>query len=400
MVSMKRTLFIIFSISIFTFAISGCEGKLDDLIEDGRYVVSKDTNYATFEGLVDSFEVESSYAYKRFNIKSTGSNWTLSSQESWIHFNPSSGVGSQVVAFSFDANPYAYKRRIGTITLSTDGNSVNMTAIQEAATPIMEYNPSNISMGVTGDTATIDVNTNCTNIKVSSCPDFAQANYSNGKLVVTTEPNITGKDRSGNVELSYDYLPYQRDSLTTKSISIAIRQDGPTLSVSPTDNNISANGGQTKVNISSNLPWKAVCSENWLQCNPASGNSGRNTMTVTVASNETDNNRTGNISFFIGTHNMQTIKINQDGPTLFVSPTDNYVGFNGGKIKVNVTSNITWKAVCSENWLQCNPTSGKSGSTTMTITVAPNDGIYHSRTANISFYVGTYNVQTIEIKQY
>lgn len=311
MVSMKRTIFIFFSISIFTFATSGCDGKLDNLIEDGRYVISTDSNYATFEGLVDSFDVESSYASKRFKIKSTNSNWNLSSPESWIHFDPSSGTGSQEVAFSFDDNPYAYKKRRGIITLSMGNSLTNMTAIQEAATPIMKCNSSRISMDASGGTTTINVNTNCANINVSSYPDFAQANYSNGKLVVTTGPNMTGRDRSGSVELSYDYLLNQDNRLITKSINIAIRQDKPTLSVSPTYNYVGVNGGQIKFNVASNISWKAVCSENWLQCNPASGNSGSTTIIVTVAPNDTYHYRTGNISFYVGTNNVQTIRINQ-----------------------------------------------------------------------------------------
>lgn len=310
---MKHTYKLLLALPILTLAISSCDGKLDELVEDGSYTISKDANYATFENLTDSFEVESSSSTKTLSIKSVGSNWQLSSDESWIHFDKSSGTGNQEVTCSFDNNPYSYKKRRGNIILRTSGSSISTTAIQEEASPSMNCNPSSIKMSAAGGTVKIDVTTNGTNVRITDCPDYAEATYSNGQLTVTLNPNTERYYRSGSIDLSYDYLSYYSDNLSTQTRTIDIYQEGPAITVTPSYSSVEAVGGTVDITVSSDLPWEATSTDDWLQYNPTRGDAGNTTMTVQVAPNNTYRYRTGYIRLYVGDNNIKTIEINQYG---------------------------------------------------------------------------------------
>lgn len=318
---MKRTYILLFAFPIIAFVTSSCEGKLDDLVEKGEYTVSTDANYATFANFVDSFDVESSSTTKMLSVKSAGSDWRLSSDESWIHFTPSSGTGNMDVKCSFDDNPYAYKKRSGKIFLSTGKSTISTKVIQNVSDPNTECDPSSISMGAAGGTTTVNVKSNCTNIRVADCPDYVEASYSDGKLVVTVSPNMTRSYRSDNIKISYDYRSsyYYEDGLRTGTTYVSVYQDSPAFSVSPSYiNYVSAEGQTFNVELSSDLPWKVEGSEySWLQYSPAHGDSGMTTMTITVSPNDTYDTRYGYINIYVGSYNIKSIEIRQYGKSRY-----------------------------------------------------------------------------------
>lgn len=307
---MKHTLYIILALPFLTLAISSCDGKLDDLIEDDKYSISKEAQYATFENMADSFELESSSSSETLNIKSTNTYWKLSSNASWIHFDKSSGNGDQSVVCSFDKNPYAYKKRRGKITLSTDRSSISTMAIQEASFPYLNFNVSGIDMSAAGGTTTVDVSSNCTNITIANHPDFAEVNYYNGKLTVTVSPNTTGY-RSGNIELSYDYMSNYNDKMTNDTKTISVYQESPSVTVNISDKYMDAEGGQISFSVTSDLPWRANITDDWLKLNPQEGNSGTTNVNLYVSPNSTNMYRRGDIEFYVGTNILKTISIYQ-----------------------------------------------------------------------------------------
>lgn len=310
---MKHTYKLLLALPILTLAISSCDGKLDELVEDGNYTISKDANYATFENLTDSFDVESSSATKTLSIKSVGSNWQLSSDESWIHFSPSSGTGDQEVTCSFDKNPYSYQKRRGTITLSTSSSKITTNAIQEQSLPQVTFNPSHIELPAPGGHAEVVVTTNTTNLRVdpNNTADEITAYYSNGKLYIDAAPNTSLSYATYNVGLEYDYLPTYDDELRTGYTNINVELSRPRLTASESYKEFQYEGGTFTVNITSDLPWTVKNDDNWLSIYPRSGEAGTTEVTVIVSPQNENYSRTGYIYYQIGGNSIASTEVYQ-----------------------------------------------------------------------------------------
>lgn len=70
-------------------------------------------------------------------------------------------------------------------------------------------------------------------------------------------------------------------------------------------------------------------------------------------------------------------EINFDMPTFDMAA-------EGGTVTVNLTTNYSWKATCSDPWLVVTPTSGKKGTSTVKIQVAANEK-HGTRKGAVSF---------------
>lgn len=300
-------------------AMIGCDGKLDELVEDGNYTISKDANYATWYNYEDSFDVDASSAKYELQVSAASSTqWNVSSGASWIHFSPSSGNGSETVTCTFDDNPRAYLKRRGIITLSYDGQSggesKSTVVVQRAAAPEFDIDDESIRFPVAGGTITRRIITNCNNVQVSSSSYFINATLNSNLLTITAEPNTSNMVRSGNVQLSYDYLGYSSMHTGTKSINIS--QAKPTLT-GFSDRTVSSYGETFTMTIKSDYDWTARCNYSWISITPTKGAAGETVLTVTVDKNSSSYSRTGYIYFYQGNSREETMMITQGRGTLY-----------------------------------------------------------------------------------
>ena len=167
----------------------------------------------------------------------------------------------------------------------------------------------------------------------------------------------------------------------------------PSVEIEPADEiafNFEAQSQTVKVNA--NCDWNIVVEEaSWLNCAKKSDGE----ITISVEENRTNVSRTGYVYVKAVNYDVSCVIRVIQSISNITSTTDNIeVGNHGGDYRLNITSETTWTATCSQSWVSLNPKSGTAGTTELQISVSPN-GQNSQRTAYVFINVG--DVQRIQI---
>jgi len=146
--------------------------------------------------------------------------------------------------------------------------------------------------------------------------------------------------------------------------------ENPSLQVSASTLDVSAEGGSQTVNLTSNYEWTAKASDSWIQVSPASGGKGSASLTIKADANNTGKARKGSVLLTCHSVSKVTITVNQaanlsqslvikhDNPS-FAIPVISGSG---------VTGKVNWGDGAEENYSSSlNHTYSSSGSHTVTI---------------------------------
>lgn len=133
-----------------------------------------------------------------------------------------------------------------------------------------------------------------------------------------------------------------------------------TLTVTPSNQNVSNQAGATSFNVNSNLTWTVTESVDWLSALPLS-NVNNGTISVAYDVNPTPEARVGTITVS-GGNMVRTITVTQAAgePILIVSPSTQNVTSLSGSVTFAVTSNLAWTISESVIWLSVSPQSGSN----------------------------------------
>jgi hypothetical protein len=85
----------------------------------------------------------------------------------------------------------------------------------------------------------------------------------------------------------------------------------PYLSVSPSQLSIKATGDQKTITVTSNIKWSVSTEAKWLICSPNSGDAGGGKVTINVAANYSDADRTAELTFTAGSAS-KSCTVNQE----------------------------------------------------------------------------------------
>ena len=132
--------------------------------------------------------------------------------------------------------------------------------------------------------------------------------------------------------------------------------------------------GDNSITVNSNLTWTCERSATWITCSKYGDIAGVSDVTITVSNNTGGLERTGNVTFKIGSTIMRTCTITQDGDHLRVTPEfltfdDDGVPYTNDDIVIDTTE--SWTITCSEAWITVDDYSG-TGSQTINVIIAPN----------------------------
>ena len=152
-------------------------------------------------------------------------------------------------------------------------------------------------------------------------------------------------------------------------------------SVIPTQIEMTASGGTEEIKIASMSAWTITSSESWVTFSQNSGDSGRTTVTATIASNQASSARTATITVTDGT-NVSTIAVSQ---AKYVSglPSNTFV-FNFNAKDYNTSTRTIPRAsgqTMAQNMVFRKSTNSTYTNVTSAITAS---------TDHISIYAGTY----------
>ena len=373
---MKRFKQLLIALPIFSAMICSCnDGALDE-----KAVVSID-------GLKESYEFEAIPDGKvTFTIK-TNVNWYLDMDGlDWIKATPGRGLASSSVQ-TVTIEPIVNEddqARSGVMTIVAGDVTRKVTLSQKAASLVPELK---FVEGVTGDVFYIDAyNIYGASLKLYSNRDWtADASDMDEWAVVgpllgnkgryatisvtPTEANESGVDRFGQIVFTFGDQ--------TKTLNVCQKKFAPEISIAENGievSNLSALsiGDSFELSVNSNAEWTVTSSQSWAHLSLDGGEYGKETLSVTVDSNESGVVRSANLTFK-NSSTTKTVKITQGNEFISVSETSFTIAKEGGNLSLKVSSNEQWTAVCSEDWLTVTPATG-SGNADVVIAVAAAPG--------------------------
>jgi len=284
-----------------------------------------------------SGETESSYI-------SSNVSWSASDDRNWI----STSSSSSRVNITCQRNT-STSQRSGRVTVSGSGASDHIDVIQEGASPLLTVNRSSVSFSHSGGNEAIDVSSNISwNVSesfswISVVPS---SGTNNSFFQISCDANTSVNERSGSVTVSGSGI----------SRRITVSQSGAPelLDVNPTTKNFQHTGGNSSINVNSNVSWNVIESSTWLSASK-SGNS----FSIQCSANNSTSQRSTIITVSGGGLSKQVQVIQSPAPErLELNPTSNVFSDTGGSVTINVSSNISWNVIGDHTWLSIQPSTG------------------------------------------
>jgi hypothetical protein len=333
---------------------------------------------------------------KTFDITSN-TNWTVSSNQSWLTVSKGTGSGNTSITLTASANP-ATSTRTATVTVSGTGlTTQTITVTQEGGAPVLNVSANTLSIAAQANSnKTFDITSN-TNWTAASNQSWLTVNNASGSgnatITLTASANPTTATRTATITVS-------GTGISSKTISVT--QDGatPVLTVSTNNLTIAAQANSTKTfDVTSNTNWIVSSNQSWLTVNTASG-SGNATITLTASANPTIATRTATVAISGTGATSQSITITQDGatPVLAVSTNTLTIAAQANSTKTfDITSNTNWTVASDQSWLTVNSGTG-TGNSTITLTASANTATA-TRTATVTVSGTGTTAQTITVTQ-
>ena len=296
-----------------------------------------------------------------------GCSWNAVSNASWITVTSgASGTSGGTVSYTVAANVGA--ARTGTITVANQTFTIN-----QASGCTYSISPTSANVSSDGANGTINVST------VEGCGWNAVSNAS--WITVTS-----GANGSGNGTVAYSVAANtgaaRTGTITVAGHTFTINQTGGcTYSISLTSANVSSDGANGTVNVSTDegCGWSANSDVSWLVITSGFNGSGNGTISYTVAANN-GAERTGTVSIAGKTFTV----IQAGGCNYSISPANANVPSTGnsGSFNLITASGCSWTAVSNVAWLTVNAPTGGSGNAVINYSYTTNTGA--ARTGTIS----------------
>ena len=122
---------------------------------------------------------------------------------------------------------------------------------------------------------------------------------------------------------------------TTNGNDVTLTTVSPTLSVTPSNQNVTSSAGSISFTITSNSAWTATSNQSWCTVTPSGSGSG--TITATYLQNSTVNPRLTNVTVTVTGLTPVVVTVTQSGLPLPPEPTNFPTNFSGCNIHVNWT---------------------------------------------------------------
>ena len=361
------------------------------------------------EGLQEAFEFAAVPTGDVTFTITSNVNWSISQKDlDWVSITPSRGLGrgeAAVVTISPDVNN-DFEARQGTFALNAGTVSRTVTLSQAAAAvePVFTVD------GVEGETFYVEaLDIEGESFNVSSNRDWTAdvngvswatvtplSGEKNRSATITVVPKSVNDDETREGTISFEY-----GAATPKVIKLVHKKFVPEISLSV--NEMTAIGLGTiadpVVVVTSNAPWTATCSEEWLSVDKAAGEIGDTEVTVSAAANNTGDSRTATVTF---QNKSVTAVLTVTQGNEFVSTSVESISTSDSEATFDVSANVEWTVVSSESWATVAPAEG-NGNATVTVTFAPLTPGVTSRTAEITVAAknieGLSAVVTVEQKE-
>jgi len=158
----------------------------------------------------------------------------------------------------------------------------------------------------------------------------------------------------GNAKYGYGVC---LDDITVSGVS------APTLSVTPSNQNVTSSPGSASFSVTSNTAWSVASNQSW--CTPTLSGTGNGTIVASYTANSATDPRTATLTVTVTGLAPVAVTVTQSGmvPSLSVTPSNQSVAATSGSTTFNITSNVAWTASSDQGW--CSVTPSGTGNATL-----------------------------------
>jgi PKD repeat protein len=257
------------------------------------------------------------------------------------------------------------------------GVCIDDVSITGTTSYLLSVTPANQNVTSPAGTTPFAVTTNAASWSASSDAAWCTVTPSgvgNGTLIATYTENTGAASRVANITVLAPGAP---------SVIVTVTQGGasPTLSVTPSNQNVAAPAGNTNFSVTSNSAWNAASNAAW--CTVTLSGTGNGTIIATYTQNILLISLTANITVTVIGLAPVVVTVTQaaGSPTLVVTPANQNVSAVAGNTNFAVTSNTAW--ITSSNAAWCTVTPSGTGDGTIVATFTAN-ALFTSRVATIT----------------
>ncbi|MEL6355893.1 MAG: BACON domain-containing carbohydrate-binding protein, partial [Bacteroidota bacterium] len=295
-------------------------------------------------------------------------NWTLSTDASWIDLAFNSGSNNATVDFSFTEN-FSSDFRVDSIAVTALGlPPLYLVITQAGQEATLQVDPLLINLEAPAGNTSFQIIAN-TDWTVSTEAFWislgTNSGTGNSEVGFAHTENVEPGSRTATIEVSAPGLPTQVITVIQASSQGILLVDTDTLFL---PNSV----GNATVNVTSNLDWSANSAAGWLGFIPENG-SGNGTVTVMHAANSNLESRSTDIQFLADGAFPANVHVIQEGRPRFIDASTDTIFMNeaGGLAVFTIFSNVSWTAESSAGWLALAQTAG-DGTVFIDLNVAPN----------------------------
>jgi len=317
----------------------------------------------------------------------------------WLSFNATSGSGSteeQELILTAQENTLPEARTaILALTSGQDDLLTGATIVvsQNGSMPyvhLADGAADTYSMPREGGTVTVAIQTNvdpATGLTVTAAiPSWVEfSDIQADHITIGVAANTSTSPRTNTVTVRCTNRP-------ESSTSFTINQAGASFGINEeTVQNIPVTGGTLTVNLTSQSAWRATVPaecQSWVSVNPASGSAGTSQITIAVAPNNSNSQRTGYVNIYPEgqPESGLAVELNQGGQQIEASQTS--LNFNSGSSNqiIEISSNVNWAVTSKPGWITVTPTDCAAGRVNVELHAAANPSAV-SRSADVVFSV-------------
>lgn len=289
------------------------------------------------------FKPEGGTQYLNVQIPNT---WVMEFTGDWFTTNMNNGDGASIVGVSCGANTGFERSGFITVrdTVKNKAYNISLTQGGEQTEKEISVNPSYIEVGSEGGQYDITFTYKNRN------GDYVELE-GNGitwdglKWVGDTAVVKITVPKNDTVDSKTHVLTF-KTSIGNVSVNIIQGEGTPYLNVDKKNLTVEYEGGDTMVTITSNIPWYAETSVDWLTIEPSTAEIGANEVIITADKNKVTSNRVGYIYLYNTTtgEKVNTITVTQMRiiETLEVTPTFIEFEKEGGTATLSITCNTDW----------------------------------------------------------
>lgn len=259
---------------------------------------------------------------------------------------------------AYAGNNFFFRFRHGTDNSSEACNVYldDISIFQTGITPTLLVSPANQNVSSVAGTTVFSVTSNSdwtANSNQTWCT-ITPSGSGNGNISADYSENTSGVQRLASITIE---VP----GLTPVVVTVTQGIPAATLTVSPSNQNVTSEAGTTSFSVSSNSSWIAESNQNWCSVTPSGSATG--TITANYEENTSLSPRIASITVTVAGLTPVVVTVTQDAaaPFLMATPPNQDVNYVAGSTNFNISSNLAWTALSNQGWCTVTPSGNGTG---------------------------------------